>query len=257
LLLLHAAARTAAERTASLALVVMGVPYRGRNPPRRYSSTRRLSTTTAARMTTRHARSRARSAAVSLPARRLHPEMVVSVVATVISVCALVTTYWQTRINREWQQASVWPRLTFTDGRSSDTDTATGRYELGLANVGIGPALITKVTVRYRGQELPPDPAQPRLSAFFHKTAVEREVKSQRKLETSQHELLPGTVIAPAQGANLLIIKGDIAYLRAIQEGLPSLEVAIQYASVYGETWEITYPKEDRRFVGWNRSEVH
>jgi hypothetical protein len=175
----------------------------------------------------------------------------------VISLCALVTTYWQTRINHQWQQASVWPRLSFTIGGSTDTETATATYSLGLGNDGIGPALITKVTVKYRGEELPPDPAQPRLSAFFYKAAAERGVRSQRKLETSQHELLPGTVIAPARGTNLLAIKGDIAYGRAIDEGLQRLEVAIQYSSVYGETWEVTYPREDRRFIGWNSSEVH
>jgi hypothetical protein len=181
----------------------------------------------------------------------------ISVAATVISLCALATTYWQTRINREWQQASVWPRLTFTVGRSTDTATDTASYQLGLGNVGIGPALITKVIVKYRGEELPANQVHPRLETFFYKAAAERGVKSQRKLETSQRELLPGTVFAADKGTNLLVIKGDVAYGRAIDEGLPHLEVAIQYSSVYGETWEVTYPREDRRFVGWNKPEVH
>jgi hypothetical protein len=194
---------------------------------------------------------------MSTVGRRLHPEMIISISATIISLCALVTTYWQTRINREWQQASVWPRLTFVPGSSTNTDTNTATYELGLANVGIGPALITDFIVKYRGEVLRAEPRGSRLSAFFHKAAAEQQVKSERTLRTSQRELDPGTVLTADKSTNLFSMKGDITYARAIEEGLKHLEVIIQYSSVYGETWEVTYPLGNRRFVGWTKAEVH
>jgi hypothetical protein len=192
-----------------------------------------------------------------MTARRFPPEIVISVAATIISLCALVTTYWQTRINREWQQASVWPRLTFMSGKSTDTETATSKYELVVANVGIGPALVTDFMVKYRGEVLRATAEQTRLQTFFYRAAADAHVQSNRKLETSQRELEPGTVLAADKGTNLFSMKGDIVYAGAIEEGLRHLEVIIQYSSVYGETWELTYPLGNRRFVGWTKSEVH
>jgi hypothetical protein len=190
--------------------------------------------------------------------RRLQPDMILSIAATVISLCALITTYWQTKINREWQQASVWPRLAFGESKRTDSDTKTAMYDLKLGNTGIGPALIVRMTVKYRGQILPEDSEQPRLSAFFYKAAKEYKVQSTgRKLTTSQFELRGGRVMAPDKGITLLNIEGDIAYHAAILEGLKHLEVIIEYSSVYGETWQITYPKDSHRFVGWNEAEVH
>jgi hypothetical protein len=42
---------------------------------------------------------------MNAPARRLRPQLVISIAATIMSLCTLATTYWQTRINREWQEA--------------------------------------------------------------------------------------------------------------------------------------------------------
>jgi hypothetical protein len=189
--------------------------------------------------------------------RRLQPDMILSIAATVISLCALITTYWQTKINREWQQASVWPRLMFGESGHTDTDTKTGMYKLTLGNTGIGPALIVGMTVKYRGQILPEGGDRPRLSMFFHKAAEEHKVEWRRKLTTSQFELRGGRVIAPDKGDTLLAIEGDIAYHAAIREGLKHLEVTIEYSSVYGETWKVTYPKYSHSFVGWSEPEVH
>jgi hypothetical protein len=94
----------------------------------------------------------------------------------------------------------VWSRLTFMPGSSTDTETDSASYELRLGNVGIGPALITKFEVSYRGQALRVQSGPQRLATFFDRAAAEAQVKSQRKLHTSQRELDPGTVIAASNG---------------------------------------------------------
>lgn len=188
---------------------------------------------------------------------QLQPDMLTSIAATLISLCALATTYWQTKINREWQQASVWPRLTFTVSNSTDDDTDSATYELHLGNVGIGPALIQKAAVRYRGQELTSSDGRSRMRVFLNQIIDEHKVRSERKVQTSQGELKPGMVVAADKRTVMLMVSGDRRYWDAIRTSLPQLEITVEYSSVYGETWEVTYPAMGHRFVGWTKAEVH
>lgn len=187
----------------------------------------------------------------------LQPDMLTSIAATLISLCALATTYWQTRINREWQQASVWPRLNFTVSTSTDDATDSAFYELRLVNVGIGPALIHKATIRFRGAELVAHDGQGRMRALLNQIVAEHPVVSERKIQTSQGELKQGMVLTPNNGTMMLMVNGQRGYGEAIRKALPHLEIAVEYASVYGETWEVTYPAMGHRFVGWTKAEVH
>lgn len=73
-------------------------------------------------------------------------ELWLTVSAVVISVCALVVSVVQTRIAREQQQASVWPRLMLKG------ELLERNFSLSIVNQGVGPAIIRTVTVQHQGK---------------------------------------------------------------------------------------------------------
>jgi hypothetical protein len=81
-------------------------------------------------------------------------EIIIGIMATIVSCCALYMSYEQTKIFRSQQHASVWPRVEWS--WSSDYDEAhpeRGRFELNVENAGIGPALIQSVQFIYKGKD--------------------------------------------------------------------------------------------------------
>ncbi len=73
----------------------------------------------------------------------------ISIMAAIVSICALFVSFYQTKIMREQQYASVKPLIIV--GNSMDTNLdSTGRTELLIWNKGIGPALIKYVNFRYK-----------------------------------------------------------------------------------------------------------
>jgi hypothetical protein len=179
------------------------------------------------------------------PERRLRADVVVSVAATVISLCALVTTAWQTRIMREQQQTAVWPRLQLAHGYY--TDPARAFYRLQLTNQGVGPAILTHVSVKYRGVEVN------EMGSVLAQVAEEhKELRQGDIADTNHSEPVPEDVVAPQQTIELLYFKGA-PWVSTFVEARRYLEVTVQYASIYGELWEVTYPKPSYRRVGWRR----
>ena len=75
----------------------------------------------------------------------------ISIMAAVVSMCALILSFYQTSIMREQQYASVRPLLIVGNSMDSNVDS-TGRSELFIWNRGIGPALIKYVDIQYKGK---------------------------------------------------------------------------------------------------------
>jgi hypothetical protein len=174
--------------------------------------------------------------------RRIRSDLFLSGAATVISLCALATTAWQTGIMRQQLRLSVWPRLR-VDTRFITSNDAKA-FRMQLENLGVGPAIVTSVRVHYRGQPF----AQVR--QVFDKVVQEQGASRKDFNTSSWTDLDQDTVLAQQQNLELLFVSGPrvpeiIGKLEA------HLDVKIQYASIYGEIWEIGYPERSHRRVGW------
>ncbi len=77
--------------------------------------------------------------------QRFNVELYLSIAAVFLSLAALVVSVIQTRIARQQQYASVWPRL------SMSTDVIDRNLKSSVDNQGVGPAIIKRVTITYRG----------------------------------------------------------------------------------------------------------
>ena len=80
----------------------------------------------------------------------LEPDKVIGFSAVAISVCALVVSFYEVRIMREWQQAALWPRV--EAGEQYATRSFDGRdYRISVGNSGVGPAIVKGVRVDVGG----------------------------------------------------------------------------------------------------------
>jgi hypothetical protein len=167
------------------------------------------------------------------------PEMFVAVAATIVSVCALGATLYQTLLMRQQQNVAVWPRLELYHGWQRGNTKPY--YRLELRNSGIGPAIIRKVNIQYRGESY----------QDFGRLAV--AVARQHGLADSlayqdYSDVLPEMVIPQQESKGVLFLNRE-PYLLHYTQALKEIRVVMQYESLYGETWEVTYPKISHRKV--------
>lgn len=83
------------------------------------------------------------------PRRRINIELLLGISATFLSLAALIVSIVQTRIAREQQHASVWPRLDL------EADVLERNFSLSVGNQGVGPAIVKSVDITYRGKTYP------------------------------------------------------------------------------------------------------
>jgi hypothetical protein len=79
-------------------------------------------------------------------------EHAISIMAAIVSICALLVSFYQTNIMREQQYASVKPLIIVGNSMDTNPSDSTGRSELIIWNKGIGPAMIKYVNFEYNGE---------------------------------------------------------------------------------------------------------
>lgn len=80
------------------------------------------------------------------PKKRINVELHLSLSAVFLSLAALIVSILQTKIARDQQHASVWPRIMTSDG------VLDLNFSFLIANQGVGPAIIKSADVFYKGR---------------------------------------------------------------------------------------------------------
>jgi hypothetical protein len=152
---------------------------------------------------------------------RVSVELLLGISATLLSLGALVVAVLQTRIAREQQHASVWPYVAIGTGRVDQ------KFTLWLENKGVGPALVRRVEVSYRGKPYPSpkDLFNGELSDF----------RGPRYFVG----LGPGTVLKAGEQLLLFTIDHDARKADRLEEvaGDRGFVLRITYSDVYGNCW--------------------
>ncbi|MEO6346624.1 MAG: hypothetical protein ABIO60_01820 [Aquaticitalea sp.] len=157
--------------------------------------------------------------------------LIISIAATFVSFCALGITLYQTRILKQQLYASVWPRLEMNHTWNNVKNT----YLLNIENNGVGPAIIKEVRIEYKNQ----------VFNDFGDLAIAVAIDNQLADEDSywdKSDLLPETVI-PQQKQKQLLFIGEKEHFDAFIKALKNINVTIVYESLYGDAWQITYPR--------------
>ena len=121
------------------------------------------------------------------------------------------------------------------------TDTAF--YRVGIRNLGIGPAIIKEVDILYQGDTL-------RSFAEFTETVAEEHGLSDSTAYPYDNysDLLPEMVI-PQQEERELLMVTQMPLTEYVIKTRDNLKVNVQYESLYGERWEVTYPGIGHRAI--------
>ena len=153
-------------------------------------------------------------------------DKIFSVSAFVISVATLVTLMYQSKIMREHEENSSFPKLELWNNNNDS------RYQLYLVNTGLGPAIIEDIKVVYKDSIYDMDPAR-----FARNYIDSMDVKY--PLGTST--ISKGKIIQPGGELFPINIRMDSIHLHPLVKPFNQNEfkVVIKYSSVYRQMWKL------------------
>ena len=83
---------------------------------------------------------------------KLNTDRILSVCAILIGVMTLAVYFIQTRLLMEQQHAGVWPCIEITGSNDYGGTKDKENFKINITNKGIGPAIIKKVIIEFRGK---------------------------------------------------------------------------------------------------------
>lgn len=157
---------------------------------------------------------------------RWNSEKIVSLSALIISLATLITLMYQSKIMREHEENSSFPKLELWN------NTLDSKYQLELRNTGLGPAILENIKISYQDSIYDIDP---RSFAKMYLDTVQFRYSLGTSTLSKGRIIQPGDYIWPIQ-----IIK-DSTYMHPLIEifGEGEARVIINYSSVYGQHWQI------------------
>ncbi len=158
----------------------------------------------------------------------LTPQTTIAIMATIVSLCSLFLSIYQTKIMIKQQNASVWPNLLLFSTNSLENNQFS--QSITLWNQGVGPAIIQEVKVEFRGQMY--NEAYDAVRVLYHD--LNRDSLTQSSM--SLNSLIPGFSFAPNQNWEWIRIGGEGG--RVLQEHFGEFKIRVKYASIYGQMWE-------------------
>ncbi len=165
------------------------------------------------------------------------PQNIIAVGITIISLCALIVSVFQTRVLqeereliREYSRASVWPHLDFGHSKSHNkNDGSITRLSFNLTNSGVGPAIITDVKVSYN------DSIAKNWWHLFEIMEIPDSIGTNIKNSSFNDRVIKiGETIETINFDNNLPLAN--AFIERAQKNKLSIE--IYYESIYGEKWK-------------------
>ncbi|HEX4012787.1 MAG TPA: hypothetical protein VHX17_02720 [Candidatus Cybelea sp.] len=171
--------------------------------------------------------------------KRFRFDLLVALLALLISAVAAGSSAYQTYVIRKQFSATVWPYLTFV------TSSSTGKFfELDIDNPGIGPALIVSSRITRDGRIVSPRPGPDVIPAIGGALAPERDraAADERKShgrgnnDLTSSTILPGDVLPAGQKLVLLRVAGRFL-TPPVLANIHRIDVALCYCSLLGDCW--------------------
>ncbi len=150
-------------------------------------------------------------------------QAIFTIMATIVSVCALGVSLMQTYYQHKYLHAAAWPHLQTTSNRYEDKDSTKSSTTIRLMNKGVGPAIIESVTYQYKGKNMDS------IETLLHSIVGE-------KFSGSYNPVVRGDVIAQNDEINLVSVLGRKAKL--FTQNLIYIKMKIVYSSVHDQKWE-------------------
>ena len=163
--------------------------------------------------------------------KRIRVDIVLSLTAVIVSICALFVSITEARLMKVQQKAILYPHLAFGPSYNSEG------FSFRLKNSGAGIALVKSATVQHQGQ-------------YFHNwlEVIDHFLPEDHNVgynimganTVNEKAILPGEVL------NIFSVPWN-PETRMLVDSLGSLKYRIVYCSILEDCWEITetirYPR--------------
>ncbi len=162
---------------------------------------------------------------MSSPKKKFNADRIVAYTAILISICALVVSFYEVRIMRTQQEASVWPYLLIGQNYNAEG------FAISAMNKGIGPAKIESLILRVDGEPLDS------LHQLFEQT-----VGPKYKFNYNNYSVngINQTVLEPGYDKHLIRLPWIPDTYKFIDQ-LDRMEIEVIYSSILGECWWMTF----------------
>jgi hypothetical protein len=165
--------------------------------------------------------------------RQIQQRTSVALMASVISVCALGVSWYQAKLARQQQLASVWPYVSINGYGSANSKQQV--WGVKVMNNGLGPAIIERVEMQLDGKPIP--------NEVFMDSVYAQNIRldSVKSLDYAFDELAHGTVLSAGAKVDWMKFEhqfnGTPPKETTSQRFLPKLSLSIYYKSLYDERW--------------------
>ncbi len=167
---------------------------------------------------------------------RIPIERMFAIIATTVSVCALVLSFYQANLARQQQYASVWPYLMIST-TNVPPDRKTPQFSIELDNKGVGPASIERYDIAYKGHHFSNE------SDYVAYLKKEGRLVNDTTSYFQRSALWKGRVISAGEQSHWFLMRGPLA--RFAESAFSETKVTIRFKSIYGETWEYRSDAEE------------
>jgi hypothetical protein len=156
---------------------------------------------------------------------RLQPEVILSLIAIVISLFSVVATFYQVELMRKEQNTAVWPYLEFLP-------STLGGLSLTVENKGVGPAIVHSVYLKYNGKPIEAESERAGLLTLIDSVVGRRDLDF-------IYSTVNRRVISPGEEIQLFYfpdtLQDFVPVATAFAEANIDLEIC--YCSIYDECW--------------------
>ena len=162
--------------------------------------------------------------------KRISPELLLGISATVLSICALVVSIFQTKIARENQYASVWPHVQVNYEQKDET------FTWSIINNGVGPAIVKSTFLAYKSKtyQAPYDFVLEQINGLGDKTGEKKHIG----LDIT--EVTPGYVLKSDGKVILIKISGDTTFATEMRQLISDslFHFRVVYSDIYEHCWQ-------------------
>ncbi len=169
----------------------------------------------------------AKNTSVSPHRLRWSPEVVLSLLSLLISLCSVAFTVVQTDIMQSQQKASVWPYLEVHMGIYQNA------FFLEVQNKGVGPAVVRSVVFNYKGNTY----------NKFDDIAV--LIVNDTTFNYTNRLTRPITKYVFSASEKVRVFEAsDVRHSSKLVYNTSEIQIKIRYASIYGDEWEVNDKNE-------------
>ncbi len=165
------------------------------------------------------------------------PQNIIAFGVTLVSVCALMVSIYQTRIMTEQRElmfeqakAEVWPHISMGVSKGHNQDGSIAKFIIGMGNDGVGPAIIKGVRVTYKGQTA--ENWWDLFDQFEKPDSVETYISNSS---------INDRIVKIDEEFAALDLDNNLPLAQIFYREAKLIQIEVLYESIYGDSWLYTH----------------